>query len=150
MLRLAAALIVLVLALGAPPTASAASTETLTHDQLVDRAYAICASASNGIARVPPALTFARSAEALAGVLVHLRRATSRLAALRPSVVDADRLDRYVRLMRRQIAAMRRAERAARRGDRPAFRAAYLDAGGVSLQARAVATRLGLDVCSTL
>lgn len=148
--RFAAAAIVLALALGASPARPADATEVLTHDQLVDRAFAICASASNGIARVPPALTFARSADALTGVLVHLRRATSRLAALRPSAADEPRLDRYVRLMRRQIAALQRAERAARRGDRPTFRAAYLDAGALSLQARTVATRLGLAVCSTL
>lgn len=148
--RLAAAVIVLTLVLGASPARPAGATEALTHDQLVDRAFTICASASDGIARVRPALTFARSADALAGVLVHLRRATSRLAALHASAVDAARLDRYVRLMRRQIAALERAERAARRGDRPTFRAAYLDAGAVSLQARTVATRLDLDVCSTL
>lgn len=145
-----AAAIVLALALGASPARPAGATEALTHDQLVARAYAICASASDGIARVRPALTFARSAAALTQVLVHLRRATSRLDALRPGAADADRLDRYVRLMRRQIAALRRAERAARRGDRATFRAAYLDAGGLSLQARTVARRLGLDVCSTL
>lgn len=148
--RLAAAVIVVALALGASPASPAGATETLTHAQLVDRAYAICASASNGIVRVRPALTFARSADALTEVLVHLRRATSRLDALRPGPADAGRLDRYVLLMRRQIAALQRAERAARRGDRPTFRAAYLEAGAVSLQARAVATRLGLDVCSTL
>jgi hypothetical protein len=50
----------------------------------VDRAFTICAAASNGIARVRPALTFAGAADATAGVLVHLERAVARLAALQP------------------------------------------------------------------
>jgi hypothetical protein len=151
MLRLAVVVaLALALALGASHASPAVAAETLTHGQLVDRAFAICASASDGIARVRPALTFAQSADALADVLVHLRRATATLAGLRPNASDAPRLDRYVRLMRRQITALQRAQRAAGRGDRPAFRAAYLDAGAVSLQARRAATRLGLTVCSTL
>lgn len=146
----AAAVVVLALALGASSASAARATEALTHGQLVDRAFTICAAASNGIARVPPALSFARSADALSGVLVHLRRATARLAALRPGPADAPRLERYVRLMRSEIAALQRAERAARRGDRTTFRAAYLDAAAVSLRARAAANRLGLEVCGTL
>lgn len=151
MSRTVATLVAVVgLALGAVPASAAGTAETLSHDELVARAFTICASASNGIARVSPALSFARSADALAEVLVHLRRATTRLAALRPGAADAPLLTRYLGLMRRQIGALRRAERAARRGDRTAFRAAYLDAGGISLRARAAASRLGLEVCSTL
>lgn len=62
-----------VLAALSASTASAAET-TLTHARLVDRAFTICAAASNGIARVRPALTFAGAADATAGVLVHLER----------------------------------------------------------------------------
>jgi hypothetical protein len=46
--------------------------------------------------------------------------------------------------------ALRRAERDARRGDRAGFGAAHRAAAGVSLQARAVADRLGLEVYSTI
>ncbi len=145
-------MLVVTVAFALPVSATAAADEarSLTHAQLVERAFRICAAASNGIARVRPALAFDGAARATRGVLVHLRFAARRLDALRPGVEDAAPLRRYVRLLRREIAALERAERAARRGDRRSFRAAFLDAGATSLEARAVATGLGFVVCSTL
>lgn len=129
---------------------SASAKEPLTRAQLVDRAFTICARASNGIARVRPARTLADSADATAAVLVHLRGAVRLLGRLRAAPSDAPLLRRYVTLLRMQIIAMEHAERAARRKDRSSFRAAYLDAGGISLRARSAANQLGLVVCGTL
>lgn len=151
LMRIALAALALTVGLALPVTAPRAAGETrLTHAQLVERAFGICAAASNGIARVRPALSFDGAARATRGVLVHLRYVANRLNALHPSGEDAARLRRYVWLLRREVAALERAERAARRDDRRSFRAAFLDAGATSLKARAVAMRLGLEVCSTI
>ncbi|MGL6278457.1 MAG: hypothetical protein ACRC50_02740 [Gaiella sp.] len=136
-------------AAGAQP-ASTAHEATLSHAELVQRARVICARASNGIARVRPALSLSGAAAPLTQVTAHLRRAVRELARLELAGRDALRMRRYLRLMRSELRALAAAERAARRGDRTEFREAFLVAGGVSLQARAVADRLGLAVCSTL
>lgn len=141
-------LVALIAALAAAD--ASARTSTLSHEQLVAQAFRICASASNGIAKVRPAFSLADSARATATVVAQLDRMTDRLGALRPAPADARPFRRYVSLMRRELAALRRAQRAAVRGDRAGFSAAYLDAGAISLQARTLAGSLGLEVCSTV
>jgi 23S rRNA C2498 (ribose-2'-O)-methylase RlmM len=140
----------LVLACVVAAHTAAAAEPRLTHEQLVDRAFTICARASGGIARVRPALSFAASADAIARVLRHMRRAVARLDDLRVSTADTPGLQRYVSLMRQQVATLARAQRSAGRADRQAFRTALLEAGGISLRARAAAHQLGLSVCSTI
>lgn len=141
--------IVLAVATGAG-TATGAGRSPISHEQLVKRGFAICATASDRIRAIRPASTLRGSAATTAAVMAHLRRVIAKLGALEPPLADRALLRRYLGLLRQEVTALARGRDAARRGDRDAFSAAYQDAAGVSLQARALASRLELAVCSTL
>ncbi len=130
--------------------ATGAERSPVSHGQLVERAFSICATASNRIRVIRPATTLRHSAATTAAVIGHLRRVIVKLGALEPPAADRAPLRRYLSLLRQEVAALGRARDAARRGNGDAFSTAYQDAAGVSLQARAIANRLELAVCSTL
>ncbi len=122
----------------------------VSHRELVERAFAVCATASNRIGAIRPATTLRASAATTAAVIVHLQRVITKLDALYPPPVDRQPLRRYVSLLEQEVAFLVRGKDAARRRDRAAFADAYQDAAGVSLRARSIADRLGLAVCGTL
>jgi hypothetical protein len=121
----------------------------LTHEQLLDRADAVCATYNRATVKLAPPRTLRQIRRLAARVLPAYRTAIAKLDALRPPKEDENAFDAWLAADRRIQLDVEQLARAARRGDVHAVRAAAAQASADDARSSRLANALGLSICGT-